>query len=201
MKGIRLSVAAGLVAIFGSGTASAVKVGDPAPAFSVKDSKGKEHKLSDSGGKYIVLEWHNQGCPFVQKHYDTGNMQKLQKEWASKGVVWFTVISSAPGKQGHVTGPLADAYVDSKKAAPAAVLLDEAGTMGRAYGAKTSPHMIVINPKGLVIYNGALDDKPTTEKSDVGAARNYVSAALTEAMAGKPVTTPSTVPYGCSVKY
>lgn len=201
MNGIRLSLSAGLLVVFLSSTASAVKVGEPAPEFTVKDSKGNHHRLSDGSGKFIVLEWHNQGCPFVQKHYETGNMQKLQKEWTAKGVVWFTVISSAPGKQGHMTGSQADAYVSDKRAAPTAVLLDETGTMGRAYGAKTSPHMIVVNSRGLVTYNGAIDDKPTTEKSDVPGARNYVSAALTEAMAGKPVTTATSQPYGCSVKY
>ncbi len=201
MKRIRFSVAAGLVSVCLSSTAFAVRIGEPAPAFDVKDSKGQEHRLSDYTGKYIVLEWHNQGCPFVQKHYGSGNMQRLQKEWTAKGVIWLTVISSAPGKQGHVTGPQADAFVSEHKAAPTAVLLDVAGTMGRAYGAKTSPHMFVITPKGLVIYNGAIDDKPTTEKSDIPLARNYVSAALTEDMAGRPVTTPTSVPYGCSVKY
>ncbi len=201
MTRIGLSLATGLATVFFSSAAFAVKVGEQAPSFAVKDSKGREHKLSEYSGKYIVLEWHNQGCPFVQKHYDTGNMQKLQKEWTAKGVVWFTVISSAPGKQGYVTGPQADAYVSEKKAVPTAVLLDASGTMGRAYSAKTSPHMIIINPKGVVIYNGAIDDKPTTEKSDVPGARNYVTAALTEAMAGKAVTTPTSAPYGCSVKY
>ncbi|NWG14110.1 MAG: thioredoxin family protein [Acidobacteria bacterium] len=201
MTRIGLSLATGVATVLFSGVAFAVKVGEQAPSFAAKDSKGKEHKLSDYSGKYIVLEWHNQGCPFVQKHYDTGNMQKLQREWTSKGVIWLTVISSAPGKQGYVTGPQADAYVNEKKAAPSAVLLDPSGTMGRAYSAKTSPHMIVVDPKGVVIYNGAIDDRPTAEKGDVSGARNYVAAALTEAMAGKAVTTPTTVPYGCSVKY
>jgi hypothetical protein len=148
-----------------------------------------------------VLEWHNQGCPYVKKHYDSGNMQKLQKEWTAKGVVWLTVISSAPGLQGYVTPAEADAYVKEKDAAPTAVLLDPTGTMGRAYDAKVSPHMFIIDPKGTLIYNGAIDDKPTTDLADVPVARNYVSAALTEAMAGKPVSMPTSRPYGCTVKY
>ena len=135
------------------------------------------------------------------KHYETGNMQRLQKDLTEKGVVWLTVISSAPGKQGYVTASEADAYVKDKGAAPTAVLLDPAGTVGMAYDAKTTPHMYVIDPSGRLVYNGAIDDKPTTDLGDVPGARNYVSQALTEAMAGKPVSIPTTKPYGCSVKY
>jgi len=148
-----------------------------------------------------VLEWHNQGCPYVKKHYNSGNMQKLQKEWTAKGVVWLTVISSAPGKQGYVTPAEADAYVKDKSAVPTAVLLDSTGVVGLAYDAKTSPHMFIIDPSGTLIYNGAIDDKPTADLSDVPGAKNYVSQALGEAMAGKPVSLSTTRPYGCSVKY
>jgi len=179
----------------------AAKVGDPAPAFTVKDTKGMEHKLSDFKGKYVVLEWQNKDCPFVQKHYNSNNMQKLQREWTGKDIVWLTVLSSAPGKQGYLTGAQADTWVAEKKAAPTAFLLDPSGAMGRAYGAKTTPHLFVIDPKGNLIYNGAIDDKPTTELSDVPGARNHVSAALSEAAAGKPVSVPAAAPYGCSVKY
>lgn len=182
-------------------TAHAARVGEPAPDFKVQDSKGKVHTLKDYAGKFVVLEWHNQGCPYVKKHYDSGNMQKLQKEWTAKGVVWLTVISSAPGLQGYVTPAQADAYVQEKNAAPTAVLLDPTGVMGRAYDARVSPHMFIIDPKGTLIYNGAIDDKPTTDLADVPVAKNYVSAALTEAMAGKPVSVPTSRPYGCTVKY
>jgi peroxiredoxin len=179
----------------------AAKVGDPAPAFKGTDSRGKVHALSDFKGKFVVLEWHNQGCPYVKKHYASGNMQRLQKEWTGKGVVWLTVISSAAGKQGYVTAEQADAYVREQQAAPTAVILDASGEIGRAYDAKTTPHMIVIDPAGRLIYDGAIDDRPTTDLADVEPAQNYVSAALAAAMAGKPVPTAATKPYGCSVKY
>ena len=180
---------------------SAAKVGEKAPDFSVADSKGKTHKLSDFKGKWVVLEWHNQGCPYVKKHYGSGNMQKLQKEWTAKGVVWLTVISSAQGQQGYVTGDQANAYVTEQKAAPTAVLLDPAGTVGMAYAAKTTPHMFVVSPDGMLVYNGAIDDKPTTDQADIATASNFVSAALTEGMAGKAITTATSRPYGCGVKY
>lgn len=179
----------------------AAKVGEPAPAFKGTDTRGKVHALSDFKGRFVVLEWHNQGCPYVKKHYASGNMQRLQKEWTGKGVVWLTVISSAAGTQGHVTPEQADTYVRDQQAAPTAVILDPSGEIGRAYGARTTPHMIVIDPAGRLIYDGAIDDKPTTDLADVGPAQNYVSAALAAAMAGKPVATAATKPYGCAVKY
>ena len=179
----------------------AAKVGEAAPAFTAVDSNGRQHSLADFKGRWVVLEWHNQGCPYVRKHYSSGNMQKLQREWTGKGVVWLTVISSAPGQQGHATGEQANAYVKAQNAAPTAVLLDPQGTMGMAYGARTTPHMYVISPEARLIYNGAIDDKPTTDVGDVPGATNYLSAALTQAMAGQPVTTATTKPYGCSVKY
>jgi peroxiredoxin len=182
-------------------TAYAARVGEPAPDFTVKDSKGRQHRLADYKGKVVVLEWHNQGCPYVKKQYDSGNMQRLQKDWTAKGVVWLTVISSAPGLQGYVTPAEADAYVQQKNAAPSAVLLDPTGVMGRAYDAKTSPHMFVIDKEGRLAYNGAIDDKPTTDLADVPGAKNYVSEALTAVFAGQPVPTTTTKPYGCSVKY
>lgn len=180
---------------------TAAKVGDKAPDFSVTDSNGKTHTLADFKGKWVVLEWHNQGCPYVKKHYGSGHMQKLQKEWTAKGVVWLTVISSAKGQQGYVTPEQANAYLAEQKAAPSAVLLDPMGTMGMAYAAKTTPHMYVISPDGVLLYNGAIDDKPTTDVADVPGATNYLNAALNEAMAGKAVSMPATKPYGCSVKY
>ncbi|MEJ2010249.1 MAG: redoxin domain-containing protein, partial [Acidobacteriota bacterium] len=174
----------------------AVKVGEPAPSFTAKDSNGKVQKLSDYRGKYVVLEWHNRQCPYVHKHYSSGNMQKMQKEWTAKGVIWFTVISSAPGKQGYVTAEEENAYVKQVGASPTAVLLDPSGELGHLYSAKTSPHMFVINPQGILIYDGAIDDKPTTDLDDVATATNYVNLALEEAMAGEQVKTAVTRPYG-----
>jgi peroxiredoxin len=179
----------------------ASRVGEPAPAFTATDSKGKAHNLSDFKGKWVVLEWHNNGCPYVKKHYEGGNMQKLQKEWTANGVVWLTVISSAQGQQGHLTGPDADAYAAKIGASPTAILLDAPGTLGRAYDAKTTPHMFVINPQGQLVYNGAIDDKPTTDQADLAPAANYVSAALKAGMAGTPIATATTRPYGCGIKY
>ncbi len=182
-------------------TALAVKTGDPAPGFTAVDSNGKQQKLADYKGKYVVLEWHNQGCPYTKKHYDSGNMQRLQKESTEKGVVWLTVISSAPGKQGFVTPAQENEYLKQMKAEPTAVLMDPAGTLGRLYDAKTTPHMYIIDPKGTLIYQGAIDDRPTSDQKDLQGAKNYVETALAESMAGKPVTEAATRPYGCSVKY
>jgi peroxiredoxin len=179
----------------------AARVGEPAPDFTATDTNGKVHKLSEYQGKFVVLEWTNRGCPYTQKHYNSGNMQRLQREWTSRGVVWLTVISSAPGKQGYVTASEENAYLKQANAAPTAVLLDPAGTLGHLYDAKTTPHIFIINPKGALIYNGAIDDRPTTDLSDVNGAKNYVSIALEEATSGKPVSNPTSRPYGCSVKY
>jgi len=180
---------------------SAAKVGVAAPDFTGTASTGKTFRLSDCRGKYVVLEWHNNGCPFVRKHYNSGNMQQLQKQWTSQGVVWFTILSSAPGKQGYATAQEENDYLSKMQAAPTAALLDPTGEIGHLYDAKTSPQMVVINPQGVVIYDGAIDDKPTTDLNDVPGATNYVGLALQQAMAGKQVETPATRPYGCSVKY
>lgn len=180
---------------------AAPKAGDSAPGFTATDSNGKTHNLADFKGKYVVLEWTNSGCPFTVKHYVSGNMQKLQKDWTSKGIVWLTVLSSAPGKQGYKTAEEENAYIKEVNASPTAVLMDPKGDLGHLYGAKTTPHMFVIDPNGKVIYAGAIDDKPTTDQSDIAGAKNYVNAALTEATSGKPVATASSQPYGCSVKY
>ncbi len=182
-------------------TALAVKVGDPAPGFGAVDSHGKMQKLSNYKGKFVVLEWHNQGCPDTRKHYDSGNMQRLQKKWTDKGVVWLTVISSGPGTQGFVTPSQEDQYLEKMHASPTAVLMDPAGTLGRLYDAKTTPQMFVIDPQGTLIYQGAVDDRSSTKQKDFTGAKNYVDAALSEAMANKPVTDPVTRPYGCSIKY
>lgn len=177
------------------------RVGEAAPDFAGTDSNGKAHKLSDYRGKVVVLEWHNQGCPYTKKHYDTGNMQKLQKDWTAKGVVWLTIISSAPGEQGYVTAEQENEYLKKTNSAPTAALLDPSGAIGHLYGAKTTPHMYVINPRGRLVYEGAIDDKSTADAKDIAGATNWVQAALTEVAAGKQVATPVTRPYGCSVKY
>jgi len=179
----------------------AARVGESAPEFTATDTNGQIHKLSEYQGKFVVLEWTNRGCPYTQKHYNSGNMQRLQRDWTSRGVVWLTVVSSAPGKQGYVTASEENAYLKQANAAPTAVLLDPAGTLGHLYDAKTTPHIFIIDPKGALIYNGAIDDRPTTDVSDVNGAKNYVSIALEEATSGKPVSNPTTRPYGCSVKY
>jgi peroxiredoxin len=181
--------------------ALAAKVGEPAPDFTASDSNGTRHHLADYKGKYVVLEWHNQGCPYTRKHYESGNMQRLQKEWTAKGVVWFTVISSAPGTQGYVTGQQENDYVNKMKAAPTAVLLDPDGAVGHLYAAKTTPHMYIIDPNGKLIYNGAIDDHPTADPADIPSSKNYVSMALQQAMSGKAVSDAATRPYGCTVKY
>jgi peroxiredoxin len=192
-----------LASIFGLVVATAwgVQPGSPAPDFTTQDTHGQAHTLAQYKGKYVVLEWHNRDCPYTQKHYASGNMQRLQREWTAKGVVWFTVISSAPGQAGYMTADQENAYVDKVNASPTAVLLDPAGQLGHLYGAKSTPHMFVINPEGVLIYDGAIDDKPTTGQDDIASAHNYVSAALEDSMAGKTVSTPVTRPYGCSVKY
>ncbi|MCA9520490.1 MAG: thioredoxin family protein [Myxococcales bacterium] len=179
---------------------AAPKIGAPAPTFELTDTHGKKHNLEHYKGKYVILEWLNHGCPFVAKHYK-GNMQKLQRYAKSKGIVWFSIVSSAPGKQGHFPPAKANEITKQKKAEPLAVLLDPAGTVGKLYGAKTTPHMFLINPKGTLLYMGAIDSIRSTDVDDIAKAKNYVMAALNEAMAGKPVSTPVTRPYGCSVKY
>ena len=199
MTFLRITLA--LAILLALSTAWAARVGEPAPDFTATDTNGQTHKLSEYAGKYVVLEWHNHGCPYTAKHYDTGNMQRLQREWTARGVIWLTVISSAPGKQGYMTASDENAFLKDSNAAPTAVLLDPTGDLGHLYDAKTTPHMFIINPQGTLIYNGAIDDRPTTDRGDINGAKNYVSLALDEAPAGKPVADPTTRPYGCSVKY
>ena len=182
-------------------TAAHAQVGKPAPDFTLKSSEGKEVSLSAFKGKVVVLEWTNKGCPFVKKHYGSGNMQKLQKDAVAKGVVWLSICSSAPGKQGHLSA--AEAVQDCAKngSAATAYLLDEDGKVGQLYGAKRTPEMYVINKEGVLVYHGAIDDKKSPDPADIASAKNYVTAALDEVLAGKPVSTPTTEAYGCSVKY
>ena len=177
------------------------EIGKKAPAFSGVDIEGKTYSIADSKGKYVVLEWTNHGCPFVKKHYETGNMQALQNELTGKGVTWISVASSAKGKEGHMSAADWKKEIVKQKSAASLTLLDETGKIGRLYGAKTTPHMFVINPEGILIYAGAIDDQPSYEKSTVAGAKNHVKAAVDESMEGKTVSTPSTKAYGCSVKY
>jgi peroxiredoxin len=181
--------------------ALAVAPGTPAPDFKGTDSNGVQHSLSDYRGKYVVLEWANKGCPYDQKHYLSGSMENLQKEWTAKGVVWLSVISSAPGEQGYVTPTEENNYIKTMHVASTAVLLDPTSTIARLYEAKTTPHMFVIDPTGKLIYQGAIDNKPTTDQEDLKTADNYLNDALNASMSGKPVSVASTRPYGCSVKY
>lgn len=182
-------------------SAYAARVGSPAPEFAGTDTHGRTQRLSEYRGKYVVLEWTNKDCPYTQKQYNSGNMQKLQKDWTAKGVVWLTILSSAPEKQGYMTAAEENAWIAKVHAAPTAAILDSSGMIGRAYEAKTTPHMFVIDPAGKLIYDGAIDDHPTTDVADVPVSKNYVSAALREAMAGEQVAMAYTRPYGCSVKY
>jgi peroxiredoxin len=199
MKHYLFSIA---LATLSSTTFAAAQVGEPAPDFKVTDATGKTRSLSEFKGKIVVLEWLNHGCPFVKKHYESGNMQKLQKEvTAQNDVVWLSVASSSEGQEGYMTGKETLAAATASHAAPTAILLDPAGTVGRAYEAKVTPHMFIIGKDGKVAYNGAIDDKPSTKATDVPTATNYILAALTEIKAGKPVSKPLTKPYGCSVKY
>ena len=199
MRRLPILTAAVLAAL--SLSAHAAKVGDAAPDFTATDSRGQTHKLSEYRGKYVVLEWTNSNCPFARKRYTSGNMQALQKEWTAKGVVWLTVLSSAPGNDGYKTAAEENAWVEQIHAAPTAVLLDPSGALGHEYEAQTTPDMYVIDASGTLISSRAIDDRRTVDLSDVKGAKNYVSDALSEAMAGQPVQIAYTRSYGCSVKY
>jgi len=179
----------------------AASAGQAAPDFTVADSNGKPVHLADYKGKFVVLEWTNPECPFVQKHYNSANMPALQKEWGAKDVVWLTVNSTNRSSSEFKTGAQMNSWMQSHAAAQKAVLIDADSATGAKYAAKTTPHMFVIDPKGEIVYAGAIDDKRSTRIEDTKTATNYVRVALNEAMAGKPVTTPNTTPYGCTVKY
>jgi peroxiredoxin len=176
-------------------------VGTTAPDFSLTDSKGKTQTVSQYKGKYVVLEWFNPDCPFVKKHYGSGNMQKLQEEFTAKGVVWLSIDSSAPGLEGNLTAEHAEKKIAEWKTKQTAFVLDPDGKAGRSYGAKNTPHMFVINPEGKIIYEGAIDSKATPNPADIASSTNYVKVALEESLAGKTVSNANTKPYGCSVKY
>ena len=189
------------LAVIAAPASAAAVVGKPAPNFKLTDANGKAVSLSDFRGKTVVLEWSNPGCPFVQKHYGSGNMQKAQTAAAKDGVVWLTINSGAPGKQGHMSGAEAKAFLAKAGARPAAYLLDPRGVVGRAYEAKTTPHMYVVSKAGTLVYAGGIDDKPTKSPADIKGARNHVLAALSDLRAGKAVSVATSRPYGCAVKY
>jgi AhpC/TSA family len=181
--------------------AASAKVGSAAPTFTLTATTGKSVSLADQRGKLVILEWTNHDCPYVRKHYDTTNMQGLQKETTAQGLIWLTLISSAPGTQGYVTPKQADELTATRQASPTAVLLDPTGAVGKSYGATNTPHMYIIDKTGTLVYAGAIDDRPTTRRGDVQGAQNYVRAALEDLAAGRAVKMPVTRAYGCTVKY
>ncbi|RLT99268.1 redoxin domain-containing protein [Ketobacter sp.] len=197
-----LRVLLGMVCVFSVGlTQAAPKPGAMAPDFTATDTQGNTVTLSRLQGQYVVLEWTNHLCPFVQKHYGSGNMQALQKTYTDKGYHWYSIVSSAPGKQGNIDAAKANELTTSRGAAPSGVILDPSGAIGKLYDARTTPHMFIIDPSGKLVYMGGIDSIPSADKADLAAATNYVKAAFTELEAGKPVSTPVSAPYGCSVKY
>jgi peroxiredoxin len=198
---MRLALVGVLVLGGAPGVRAEAVVGGPAPDFNLTDAHGTTRSLAQFRGTFVVLEWFNNECPFVRKHYGSGNMQRLQADATARGVAWLTIVSSASGKQGYLTPEQALAVLAERGSHQTALLLDPDGTVGRLYGAKTTPHCFIINPEGRVIYAGAIDDRPSTDPADIPGATNYVTQALEEALAGKPVSVPSTKSYGCSVKY
>ena len=206
-RGLILGGAALATAVFAGGALlnsapaeAAVQTGAAAPAFSVRDASGATRTLAEFSGRTVVLEWTNHGCPYVRKHYDAGAMQALQRDAIGNGVVWLQVISSAPGEQGYLDGAGVRERLAADNAAPSATLLDPTGVMGRAYGARTTPHMYIINPQGRIVYQGAIDDRPSARPSTLEGATNYVRSALADLEAGRPVAVSDTTPYGCTVK-
>jgi peroxiredoxin len=197
----RIVLAAAVASAFAAPAFAAPAVGQPAPAFQAVDASGRTRSLSEFAGKTVVLEWTNNGCPYVQKHYGSGNMQSLQKRATSEGVVWLTIISSAPGMQGYLAPAQAKAWKQKAYAASTDLLLDPQGRVGRAYEAKTTPHMFVIDKAGKVAYMGGIDDRPYAAPESLKGAKNYVAAALDDLKSGRRVAVATSQPYGCSVKY
>jgi peroxiredoxin len=199
---LQIVVIAGLAWVTLTASAwAALEIGQPAPDFKAQDLSGAPHSLQEYRGKTVVLEWNNPGCPFVQKHYNSGNMQKLQKEFTQRGVIWLTVNSTNPGAGDYKTPAAQRAWDDEKHLASTAYLRDPDGAVGKLYGAKTTPHMFVVDSKGVLVYAGGIDDKRSADIADIAGAKNYVSAALNSVLAGQPVAVTSAPPYGCSVKY
>ncbi|WP_291022890.1 thioredoxin family protein [Hydrogenophaga sp.] len=198
---LRRSFVAVLLALPFGMVHAAAAVGQPAPDFSVRDANGQEVKLSQFRGKHVVLEWMNPGCPFVRKHYDSGNMAAVQKDALAKGVVWLSVYSNDDESWGYTKPAKLKDWLRERKASPTALLMDGSGAVGKAYGARTTPHMFLIGPTGTLVYAGAIDSIPSADKDDIAKATNYVRQAVSEAVAGKAVSTPSNRPYGCMIKY
>ncbi len=196
-----IPLALGAICLPTFANAADAEVGKPAPAFTATDTNGKTVTLADFKGKPVVLEWTNHECPFVRKHYDTGNMQKVQESTTKDGAIWITIVSSAKDKEGHTTAEEANAIIMKEKAHPTHKILDEDGSIGKMYAAKTTPHMFVVDKDGYTAYAGAIDDNPSFDAKTVEGAKNYILAALDDLKQGKPVATPSTQPYGCGVKY
>ncbi len=194
-------LAAALTFALAAPASAAPAIGQPAPAFTIKDGAGKTRSLAEFKGQTVVLEWTNAGCPYVQKHYESGNMQGLQKAATQDGVVWLTLISSAPGKQGYVSPGEAKTWRTATGAGATALLLDPAGQVGRTYQAKVTPHMYVVNAAGTLVYMGGIDDKPSADPASLKGAKNYVAAALADLSAGRPVANTVSRPYGCTIKY
>lgn len=202
MKNAALSIITfALIASAVAARPETASVGSVTPSWSLADSTGKVRNINDLRGKYVVLEWTNPDCPFVRKHYDSGNMQATQAKATKSGVIWFSVISSAPGNEGYLTPAEANEYRKSHKVNSTATILDPQGKLGHLYEAKTTPQIVIINPKGVVVYNGAIDDRPTAYPEDIAGAKNYVLAALNSSFAGKPIPNARNRSYGCSVKY
>lgn len=195
------AVALGSTLLIGAPAHAAPAVGQKAPDFVAVDTRGKQHQLSDFAGKYVVLEWTNPGCPFVRKHYGSGNMPATQKAATAKGVVWLAINSTERAASDYLQPAALDRWMKTQSAAPTAVLMDEDGTIGQAYGARTTPHIFIIDPKGTLVYAGGIDSIPSARPDDIKSATNYVNQALGEAFGGKPISAAATRPYGCSIKY
>ena len=196
-----LSLAASLPLFAGTAAHAAAEIGQPAPAFTAQGADGKSVSLASFKGKTVVLEWTNHECPFVVKHYESGNIPQLQKEFTAKGVVWLQVISSAPDKQGHVDGPSAIKINGFRNATPSGVVLDPDGKIGKTYGAQTTPQLFIVDPAGQLVYKGGIDSIPSASKNDIAKADNYVKLAFADLAGGRKVAHASTKPYGCSIKY
>jgi peroxiredoxin len=201
MQRRHLLASAALAALLPLAGHAAPSVGQPAPDFTLKDASGKTVRLSDFRGKHVVLEWTNPGCPYVQKHYNSGNMPATQQDAVAKGVVWLSINSTEKASGDYLEPARLVAWQKERKAAPTAVLMDEEGTAGKAYGARTTPHMYIVDPKGTLVYAGGIDSIPSSNAADIPKATNYVKQGLAEALAGKPITAATTRPYGCSIKY
>lgn len=198
---LRRSLLAAGIALTATTALAAAEIGQPAPAFTAQGADGKPVSLAAFKGKTVVLEWTNHECPFVVKHYESGNIPQLQKDLTAKGVVWLQVISSAPDKQGHVDGPSAIKINGFRNAVPSAVVLDPDGRIGKAYGAQTTPHLYIVDPAGQLVYKGGIDSIPSASKGDIAKADNYVKLAFADLTAGRKLAHASTKPYGCSIKY